>query len=1075
MTVAPALRASLSVLGGNATRCRALSVFISVAALSPCVLAAQTRTIDDFENGVGAWSTHPSDGTTMKIASAPGHDGKGMRIDFAFSGGGYAIVRKELPLDLPDNYEISFWIRGTAPSENLEVKLVDSTGENVWWRNQHDVEFPRDWRRMSIKKRQISFAWGPRGGGVLRRAAALEISVTAGSGGRGTVWLDDIALEERPPLATGTTRVVASASSSAPGSRPESAIDDDTTTIWRSNPTDSLPRLTLDFGASRELGGAVLDWAPSAYATSYDVQTSSDGASWETVYAVRGGDGLRDYLYLPETETRYLSILIHGGDDRAYGIRTLAVKPIEWSASRNDFFAAVARDAPHGDFPKYLDGVQSYWTIVGVNGDAKEALLNEQGMLEVDKSAFSLEPSLFADGRYVSWADARMTSSLEGRRLPIPSVTWDASGLRLTVTTFADGAAGASMLWARYRVANVSDASRSVTLFVAIRPFQVNPPAQFLHTPGGASIVRAIEYDGSVVHVSGDARVGRKTVIPVTKPTSFGAVTFDGGGVGPRLRRGIVPGTRRVADALGAASGAFAYGLSLEPHDSTDVWLAIPFHDGETLPRSSQTTRAANAVGVRHLEATRAQWGEALGRVSITLPPSASRVTESLDANLADILITRDGPALEPGARSYERSWIRDGAMMSSALLRLGHVEEARQYVEWFARYQYSNGKVPCCVDNRGADPVPENDSHGELIYAIAEYYRYTRDRSFLARMWPHVAGAVSYIDSLRRSRMTPEYMAQGKRAYYGLVPQSISHEGYSAKPMHSYWDDAFTLRGLKDATEIASVLGRPERTSYARMRDDFRRDLMASYRLAMAEHHIDYLPGSVELGDFDATSTTVSVTPLGELDSLPHPALERTFEKYYENFVARRTTQRWQDYTPYELRVVGTMVRLGWRDRANELLDFFFHDQRPAAWRAWAEVVYRDSTAAKFVGDLPHAWVGSDYIRSVLDMLAYERESDSALVIGAGVPAAWVTAAPGVVVKRLRTYHGLLDFSIVATGDTVHVTISSARAPRGGFVVRSPLGRPVRHVLVNGAAVEPAPDGTVVVRAARATVIFEY
>src|SRR3954468_14260606 len=98
---------------------------------------------------------------------------------------------------------------------------------------------------------------------------------------------------------------------------------------------------------------------------------------------------------------------------------------------------------------------------------------------------------------------------------------------------------------------------------------------------------------------------------------------------------------------------------------------------------------------------------------------------------------------------SYERSWIRDGAMMSSALLRLGRTEEARQYVEWFARYQYANGKVPCCVDRRGADPVPENDSHGELIYAIAEYYRYTSDDAFLARMWPHVAAAVSYIDSL--------------------------------------------------------------------------------------------------------------------------------------------------------------------------------------------------------------------------------------------------------------------------------------------------------------------------------------
>jgi hypothetical protein len=33
------------------------------------------------------------------------------------------------------------------------------------------------------------------------------------------------------------------------------------------------------------------------------------------------------------------------------------------------------------------------------------------------------------------------------------------------------------------------------------------------------------------------------------------------------------------------------------------------------------------------------------------------------------------------------------------------------------APYQFDNGKVPCCVDDRGSDPVPENDSHGEQTF----------------------------------------------------------------------------------------------------------------------------------------------------------------------------------------------------------------------------------------------------------------------------------------------------------------------------------------------------------------------
>jgi hypothetical protein len=114
-----------------------------------------------------------------------------------------------------------------------------------------------------------------------------------------------------------------------------------------------------------------------------------------------------------------------------------------------------------------------------------------------------------------------------------------------------------------------------------------------------------------------------------------------------------------------------------------------------------------------------------------------------------------------------------------------------------------------------------------------------------------------------------------------------------------------------------------------------------------MAQHRIDFIPGAADLGDFDATSTTIAVAPVGELGRMPETvarALERTFDRYWDEFVARRDgTKPWENYTPYELRTVGTMVRLGNRERAHALLDWFFRDQRPAAWYQWAEVVWHD------------------------------------------------------------------------------------------------------------------------------------
>src|SRR5919109_233625 len=257
-------------------------------------------------------------------------------------------------------------------------------------------------------------------------------------------------------------------------------------------------------------------------------------------------------------------------------------------------------------------------------------------------------------------------------------------------------------------------------------------------------------------------------------------------------------------------------------------------------------------------DAVAAVWRAQLNRVSFRVPPAAQPLIDTLRTALAHVLINRDGPALQPGARAYERSWIRDGALTSEALLRLGHEDVASDFLRWYAPYQFANGKVPCCVDGRGADPVPENDSHGEFIFLVSELYRYTHNRSLLTAMWPHVEAAAGYMESLRQSERSAANLAPARRAFYGLLPASISHEGYAAKPMHSYWDDFWALKGYKDAVAISTLLGHQEATTrLARQRDEFRHDLYASLAVSAAAHGISYLPGCAELGDFDATATT--------------------------------------------------------------------------------------------------------------------------------------------------------------------------------------------------------------------------
>jgi hypothetical protein len=1013
--------------------------------------------LDDFEQLTG-WGALGSEGVQLQIAQDTGHTGMGMRVDFDFrEGPGFIVVRKLFSISLPDNYAFSFYLRGEAPLNNVEFKLVDPSGQNVWWYRKRNYRLPTEWRKVTVKKRQLEFAWGPAGGGGIKQVGALEFALSVGSGGKGTVWIDGLNFEPLEPPSPYELTPTVSASMSLPAHPPESVFDRDPASSWKSGSLAETQWLLIDFLKHREFGGLVVDWDPEDFATEYNVRVSNDGIEWTPAYSVTAGNGGRDYIPLPDAESRYLKLeLVQSSRGQGYGIRAVTVKPYEFSASPDQMFEAIARDAPRGAYPKYFYGEQTYWTVVGTGGDdslgckGKQGLLNEEGMLEVDKSAFSIEPFLYVNGRLVTWNDVETTQELERGYLPIPSVIWRYECLNLRVTALAAGEPGAASLYARYRIENTTADPQPILLFLAIRPFQVNPPWQSLNMFGGTTLINDLDFDGHMVWVN-EARA----VVSLSTPERFGAATFAQGPLVDYLLEGRVPTRTTVSDPFGYASGALQYGLDLPPGGAQEVYLAIPFHD----PKAAQITGELDqepSTWWRQLfeEATRF-WEAKLERVDIHLPTGLENITNTVKSTVAYILINRDGHALQPGPRCYARSWIRDGALTSTALLEMGYPEEVRNFIRWYTRYQSEQGKIPCCVDRRGPDPTPEHDSPGEFIYLVMEYYRYTRDVGLLNEVWPNVVKVVEYIDTLRQQRMTEAFKAEDQRPFYGLVPESISHEGYSSGPVHSYWDDFWVLRGLKDAASMAAVVGDEERRArFAKMRDDFRNDLYESISRTLARHKISYLPGSVELGDFDPTSTAIAVIPGGEQHNLPEAALTRTFDQYTEFFIQRQKGEvAWNSYTPYELRNVGALVRLGRRTFAFEVLSFFLKDRRPAAWNHWAEVVWRDPKTPRFIGDMPHTWVGSEYLCSLRSLFVFEREADQALVIGAGLPREWVENSTGVTVRCLPTYYGSLNYSLYS-GEPGELRLSLSGdliVPPGKIVLQPPLGGPLKTVTING------------------------
>jgi hypothetical protein len=1001
---------------------------------------AQEQLLDNFDKPL-EWKAVVSDGVKGALAQAPGHSGQALRFDFDLgTTSGYAAARRALPLDFDGDYEITFWMRGEGPGgalplNNFEMKLVDASGENVWWVHRNDMPVSKEWRKYTFKKRHISFAWGPAKDHTLRHTENFEFVISSGhDGGRGTVYIDDLSIKRLPPAGPMPQPVLsASSGTPTPGLMAGSAS-------WTSGDAKEQ-QLVVDFGRPREFGALVLHWAPGFGASDYDIDFSEDGKTWATMRRVRGGDGGLDPILLTESETRYLRLAIHNGPAPRYRLDGIELKDLDFGATPNTFFQALAKAAPLGTYPRGMSGQQNYWTVLGVDGGHETGLMSEDGALEVARGGFSVEPFVVEAGKVRSWADVKVEQSLQDGYLPIPSVTWTAHDWQLRTTAFAHGTDASSQLVSRYELRNDSDQPKSLRLVLTVRPFQVNPPMQFLNTPPGVSRIDSIAWTGSAFDVNGKPRV-----FALQKPDAAGVSTFDAGAIPARLAGEGWTAQQQTTDEFGFASGAIAYDFQLAPHASASVGLVAPLSGGEPAAASPAWLQAAQ-------DETAASWRARLNQVELHVPAEGQRLVDTLRSSLAHMLMTRSGAALRPGTRSYARSWIRDGAMMSEAMLRLGNYQVARDYAQWFAPYQFANGKVPCCVDQRGSDPVPENDSNGELIFLAAELWRYTHDRPLLEQLWPHVAAAAAYMETQRQSERSRANLAPGRHELWGLLPASISHEGYSSKPMHSYWDDFWGLRGYRDAAMLAQALGkRREATVLKAEGDQFQRELLASIRLSAAMHHIGYIPGAAELGDFDATSTTIALSPGRMQERLPQDLLLGTFERYWKQFLERRDGGKaWKDYTPYELRNVAAFVRLGWRDRAHELLDFFMRDRRPQAWNQWAEVVGRLEREPRFVGDMPHGWISSDYIRSALDLFAYEREFDRALVIGDGIPVKWL-AGGGVAVRNLRTPYGPVSYRMKQQGANIAIELGAGFKPPGGIVIRAPdAGWTSGRTTVNG------------------------
>ena len=163
----------------------------------------------------------------------------------------------------------------------------------------------------------------------------------------------------------------ATASSSAEGDVPSNMLDGDETTRWSSGAAQAPGQwISLDLGAERTFDGIVLDEAtsPTDYPRGYEVETSSDGSSWQPIARGTGTEGTTT-IVLPPTTTRYLRIVQEGTSGSWWSIHELNLtKSSGTTASGSTSSVSLPHVRRGSDRGRLTDGTRLLGIAAGRHG-----------------------------------------------------------------------------------------------------------------------------------------------------------------------------------------------------------------------------------------------------------------------------------------------------------------------------------------------------------------------------------------------------------------------------------------------------------------------------------------------------------------------------------------------------------------------------------------------------------------------------------------------------------------------------------------------------------------------------------
>ena len=934
--------------------------------------AAAVRTVlDDFRDACARGARRPPTRCARSAARRRG-DGS-LCLDYDFAGvSGYAVLRARAAARLARSTSTcGCGSRAAAPCNDFQIKFVDASGDNVWWINRPGFALPGALTELQLRRRHVDFAWGPTTDRTLRQHAHHRV-------------------RDRGRADEG--RAVAARCASRASSSRERAPDPSPWPEPRAR-ARAAARSTSTSGMPREFNGVALRWpARRRAARLRRCWPPTTAAAGGVLRRVRGSDGGLDALFAarergaPPARAARCAKRARAADARA--ARRRAVARLQRRARR-----AGARSTPRGDLPRAFLGEQNYWTLVGVDGGGERSALLSRRRRARGRARRLQRRARRAARRTAgrsTWADVR-SRAVAARRLPAA----------------ARGALAARGLHARHRGRRRRPARRAAsaralhaaqspatgrarfTLLLAVRPWQVEPAAA---VPDDARAARApcarSAWADGVLAVERPAACG-----PRSRRTRGRAAPFDAGVWRSTSLRRRPAARARCTTRSRHASALLQFDVTLDAANAEAAigWTAPLAQAGRSAVPPARPARRAHRPRPPRVGATR------LNRVRADAAAGgASDRRHAAHAARAHADVARRPGAAAGHAllRPHVGARRRDDGRGAAAPGR----DRCRARVRRLVRAATSStpARCPAASTARGADPVAENDSHGQYLYAVAEVWRHTRDRALGSSATGRRCSASLSVPggaaAERARRAQPRAGARAPVRPHAAVdqPRGLFRQagvlvlGRLLGPARLQGRGRDRARARARRTEAAALVGVARRVRARARALDRRHRAHAPHRLRSP-----------------APPTAAISTPrrprwrwTRRRPRLPPALLAGDLRALLARVAARAPRASAPGRTTRPTSCATSARWCAWASaaRAHAMLDFFFGRPPPGGLEPVGRGrACRARASARFLGDMPHAWVASDYIRSALDLFCLRARGRRQLVVGAGWKPAWL------------------------------------------------------------------------------------